>query len=109
MVFHLIKMQLDGANLDVYLQDLTNAGVVYLCHFVQGLAVTGPQKPELLQVGVLCTFSLTKPPLNQKNVEVEIRPELLVLLVLGIDEVKILKQFISSPPNSIDKMGMDTT
>lgn len=28
-------------------QDLTNAGVVYLCHFVQGLA--GGQKPELLQ------------------------------------------------------------
>lgn len=28
-------------------QDLTNAGVVYLCHFVQGLA--GAQKPELLQ------------------------------------------------------------
>ncbi|KAH7441579.1 hypothetical protein KP509_03G044300 [Ceratopteris richardii] len=28
-------------------QDLTNAGVVYLCHFVQGLA--GGQRPELLQ------------------------------------------------------------
>lgn len=28
-------------------QDLTNAGVVYLCHFVQGLA--GAHKPELLQ------------------------------------------------------------
>eukprot|EP00250_Pteridium_aquilinum_P002036 c12244_g1_i1 orf=36-1178(+) len=28
-------------------QDLTNAGVVYLCQFVQGLA--GAQKPELLQ------------------------------------------------------------
>ncbi|KAI5076660.1 hypothetical protein GOP47_0008725 [Adiantum capillus-veneris] len=29
-------------------QDLTNAGVVYLCHFVQGLA--GGRRPELLQL-----------------------------------------------------------
>lgn len=38
------------ANCHLYLQDLTNAGVVYLCQFVQGLAVAGPQKPELLPV-----------------------------------------------------------
>ncbi|MCO5581082.1 hypothetical protein L7F22_034958 [Adiantum nelumboides] len=38
-----------GAKIDTIegKQDLTNAGVVYLCHFVQGLA--GGQRPELLQ------------------------------------------------------------
>ena len=55
-------------------QDLTNAGVVYLCHFVQGLAGAGSQKPELLQVNIISKSTLLISnylPFNQKLAQVE--------------------------------------